>query len=258
MKKAISYTLIFLGFQLLAGGLVTTALALTGHNEWVTSPYTAIASLTVSSLATLILFLRMHWAEATTDYLRSKPWIVICWSVFTALGVVVPSIAIQEQMPELPNLVEEQMGAIMSVPGGYFAICLAAPMIEELVMRGAVLRALLAWKPEKRWAMIVVSALLFALIHMNPAQMPHAFVMGLLLGWMFERTNSIVPGVAFHWANNTVAYFLFRLYPDPDTRLIDILGTQGRVLMAVGFSLMILLPSIYQLYLHMKRVKEAV
>jgi hypothetical protein len=36
-------------------------------------------------------------------------------------------------------------------------------------------------------------------------------------------------------------------------RLIDVLGSQQRVLMAVGFSLLILVPAIYQLHLWMKR-----
>jgi hypothetical protein len=101
--------------------------------------------------------------------------------------------------------------------------------------------------------MIALSALFFAIIHMNPAQMPHAFAMGLLLGWMYVRTGSIVPGVAFHWANNTVAYLLYRAYPSPDVKLVDILGDQTHVIMAVGFSLCILLPAIYQLAIRMKR-----
>ena len=254
MYKAISYTLIFLGIQLLASGLVTVALMAMGRNEWLTSPYTSVVTMILFSLTALIVFLRMHWAEASGSYLRSRPWGVVAWSVLASLGVVLPSVFVQELLPELPNIVEEQLGAVMSVPGGYFVVCLAAPVVEELVMRGAVLRSLLQWKPERRWAMIAVSALLFALMHLNPAQMPHAFVMGLLLGWMFERTGSIVPGVAFHWANNTVAFFLFRLYPDPNTHLIDILGTDRQVYMAVGFSLLILLPSLYQLFLRMQRV----
>ena len=102
--------------------------------------------------------------------------------------------------------------------------------------------------------MIAVSAALFSLIHMNPAQMPHAFIIGLLLGWMFYRTGSIVPAVAFHWTNNTIAYILFKLYPDTDLRLVDILGTQRKVGAAVIFSLFILLPALYQLHLRMKRV----
>jgi hypothetical protein len=105
--------------------------------------------------------------------------------------------------------------------------------------------------------MIAVSAALFALIHFNPAQMPHAFVIGLLLGWMYQRTGSLAPAIAFHWANNTVAYLLFRAYPDPSLRLIDLFSGQERaVLAAVGFSLLILLPAIYQLHLRMTRIDE--
>jgi membrane protease YdiL (CAAX protease family) len=127
-----------------------------------------------------------------------------------------------------------------------------APLAEELVFRGAVLRALLRWN-SRHWVGISISALLFALIHMNPAQMPHAFLIGLLLGWMYYRTDSIVPGVVYHWVNNTVAYVLFNLYPDPDLTLMDLFGSQQRVLMALGFSLCIFLPALFQLNLRLKK-----
>ena len=140
----------------------------------------------------------------------------------------------------------------MSAKGGYFVICLLVPLVEELVFRGAVLRALLSWKPEARWGMIAVSALLFSIAHMNPAQMPHAFLVGLLLGSMY---SSIVPGVAFHWANNTISYFLFKLYPNTDTKLVDVLGSPQHVALAVCFSLFILLPALYQLHLWMRKAQ---
>ena len=253
MTKAISYTLVFLGIQLLTSTLAMTVLQATGHAEWVKSPYTNIAAMTFSSLLTLAVFLRFKWAEASRSYLLSRPLLAILWSALAGIGVVLPSMYIQELMPELPNLIEEDMISIISTPGGYFVICLLAPLVEELVMRGAVLRSLLQWMPEKRWGMIALSALLFAIIHMNPAQMPHAFVMGLLLGWMYVRTDSIVPGVAFHWANNTVAYLLMRIYPDPDAKMIDLFGDNRHVIMAVAFSLCILLPALFQLYQQLKK-----
>ena len=253
MKKALLFTLAFACIQLFVSTLVTVVLQLSGHEDLLQSPYVLIGSMAAFSVITLVVFLRLHWAEASADYLRSRPLMVILWSVLAAMGAVVPSLAVQELMPELPNFIEDQMNGIINEHGGYFVICLLAPLVEELVMRGAVLRALLQWHSDRHWAMIAISAFLFALIHMNPAQMPHAFVIGLLLGWMYYRTGSIVPGVAYHWANNTVAYFLYQLYPDPDIRLIDVLGSQQNVLFAVGFSLLILLPSIYQLNLWMKR-----
>ena len=86
--------------------------------------------------------------------------------------------------------------------------------------------------------------------------MPHAFMVGLLLGWMYQRTGSILPSVAFHWVNNSVAYVLYNVYPNPDIKLIDVFqGSQAHVLMAVGFSLLILLPALYQLHVWMRRAE---
>jgi membrane protease YdiL (CAAX protease family) len=189
---------------------------------------------------------------------------VLVWSVIAALGALVPSAWIQEQMPELPNVVENEFEMILGNRWGYLAVGLLAPLAEEIVLRGAVLRSLLS-KPlfangSERlnvWAAISLSAVFFALIHFNPAQMPHAFVIGLLLGWMYWRTGSILPGVAYHWANNSMAYIIYNIYPNPDMKLVDLFkGSEQHVLMAVGFSLLILIPAIYQLHLWMRRAER--
>jgi membrane protease YdiL (CAAX protease family) len=74
---------------------------------------------------------------------------------------------------------------------------------------------------------------------------------------MYYRTGSILPGVAYHWANNSVAYVIYALYPDPDMKLIDVFkGSQLHVYMALGFSLLILLPALYQLHLWMRPAKD--
>ncbi len=253
MKEAIKYTLIFIGIQMLAAGIVTLSVQLFDNEEITKSPYVNIASMALFAITTAIVFTKYGWALVSRDYLQTRPHMVILWSILAALGAVIPSIAFQELFPELPNIVEEQMAELMNTTGGYFILALLVPLVEEIVFRGAVLRALLAWKPNNPWGMIAISALFFSLMHMNPAQMPHAFMIGLLLGWMFYRTNSIVPSVVFHWANNTAAYILFKLYPDPDIHLVDILGTQRHVAAAVLFSLLILVPAIYQLHIWMKR-----
>jgi hypothetical protein len=47
---------------------------------------------------------------------------------------------------------------------------------------------------------------------------------------------------------------MYNVWPNPDMKLIDIFkGSELHVLMAVGFSLLILLPAIYQLNLWMRR-----
>lgn len=159
-------------------------------------------------------------------------------------------------MPELPNLVESEFDMILGNRWGYVTIGLLAPLSEEIVMRGGILKELLKSTKLSPWGAIAISALFFSLIHMNPAQMPHAFVIGLLLGWMYWRTGSILPCMAYHWANNSAAYVIYNIYPDPDIKLIELFkGSEMHVYLAVVFSLLILLPALYQLHLWMRRAE---
>ena len=255
MKKAICYLLIFLGIQLVGGAIINTLWAVITN----TSDYTAaliITLTTVVSIITILVFLLTRWTVVSPNWLRTRPWNALVWSVIAALGALIPSMWIQEMIPELPNLVEDEFDMILANRWGYLAVGLLAPLSEEIVMRGAILKELLKSPKLSPWGAIAISALFFALIHMNPAQMPHAFLIGLLLGWMYWRTGSILPGVAYHWANNSAAYVLYNIYPDSDIKLVDIFkGSELHVWMAVGFSLLILLPAIYQLHLWMKRAE---
>ena len=83
---------------------------------------------------------------------------------------------------------------------GPLALVVIAPLTEELIFRGLILRGLLA--RTSPWRAIVISALLFALIHLNPWQFTTAFVAGLVLGWAYFRTGSLSLCMAGHALNN--------------------------------------------------------
>jgi len=252
MKKALIYTLAFVALQVLVPFLIHQMLGLLKFDFASAGAKMMIIDLTAASVAVLVLFLYLRWAVVSRSYVRSRPWAVFCWCALAAVGAIIPSTCLQEMMPELPNIVEQEFDMILRDRWGYFAVGLLAPVCEELVFRGAILRALLSWTP-RHWVAIAISALLFMLIHGNPAQMPHAFLIGLLLGWLYYRTDSIVPGVVYHWVNNSIAYVLYNLYPNPDLRLVDILGSQRTVAAACVFSLFILLPALYQLNLRLRK-----
>ena len=256
MKKALSYLVIFLGIQILGGAIINAVWPLvTGSPD--KTPALLITTTVIVSLAVIILFLWARWTEVSPKWLRTRPWTVLAWSVVAALGTLIPSAWVQEQMPELPNLVESEFDMILGNRWGYVTIGLLAPLSEEIVMRGCILKELLKSTKLSPWGAIAISALFFSLIHMNPAQMPHAFVIGLLLGWMYWRTGSILPGMAYHWANNSAAYVIYNIYPDPDIKLIELFkGSETHVILAVVFSLLILLPALYQLHLWMRGAEE--
>ena len=246
MKKivydVILYLVVFAAIQIivsLAGGFI--------FGMAVESPLALVVVSATSSILTLALFLWRKWTPVGSEFIKSRPWAILAWSAVAALGVLIPSVWLQEQMPELPDTVGDVLTKIISIPGGYFDIALLAPIVEEVVFRGAILRKLLSSMSNK-WGAIAISSALFALVHANPAQAPHAFLMGWLMGWLYMRTGSIVPGVVFHWANNTVAYLIAVAYPGNEVKLVDIFsGNETAVLMSVAFSLCIFLPALFQL-----------
>ena len=246
MKKAIIYFVVFLAIQVVAGAIAQAILMLTTGASASETATGIILITTVYSVITAVVFLWAKWSVLSPHWIRKRPWVILIWCVVAALGAIIPSVWIQEHMPELPNFAEDTFDLILKDRWGYVAIGLLAPLVEEIVFRGAILRALLQWC-SKPWVGIAISALLFAVAHMNPAQLPHAFLIGLLLGWMYYRTDSIIPGIVYHWINNSVAYVMYNLYPSSDITLTDIFGSERTVLMAVGCSLCILLPALFQL-----------
>ena len=255
MIKAIFYTITFVVIQILMPLLTGAILQLMGKQASQQNATTIIIAMAASSIVILALFLFFRWTQVSRSYVRSRPWATFFWCALAAMGAIIPSEFVQELLPALPNIVEEEFDMILRDRWGYFAVGLLAPISEELVFRGAILRALLQWTP-RHWTAIAISALLFALIHANPAQMPHAFLVGLLLGWLYYRTDSIVPGIVYHWVNNSIAYIVYNLYPDPDMKLLDLFGSQRTVAAAVLFSLLILLPSLYQLNLRLRKAHK--
>ncbi|MBO7287052.1 MAG: CPBP family intramembrane metalloprotease [Bacteroidales bacterium] len=84
---------------------------------------------------------------------------------------------------------------------GVIAIAIMAPLVEELLFRGAIEGHFLR-KGTKPVYAILISAAVFGIVHMNPAQMLFGFLIGLIFGWLYYRTGSVVPGMIGHFINN--------------------------------------------------------
>lgn len=252
MKNACIYVVVFLAIQAMAGFIVQGLWTLISGEGMTPNATSIILTTVLFSVAVMAVFLLAKWSKVSKHWVRKRPWVTLVWCVVAALGAIIPSVWLQEHMPELPNIAEDTFDMIMKDRWGYLSIGLLAPLAEELVFRGAILRSLLRWTKQP-WMAIAISAIFFAVAHLNPAQLPHAFLVGLLLGWMYYRTDSIVPCVVYHWVNNTVAYVMYNLYPNADLTLVDLFGSERTALMAVGFSLCLLLPALFQLNMSLEK-----
>lgn len=115
--------------------------------------------------------------------------------------------ALTNLLPEMPKSLEDVM---KSLTGGNFVInfitvSIFAPVCEEWLCRGMVLRGLLRKSQLNPFIAIFISALFFALIHFNPWQAVPAFLMGCLFGYVYYRTGSLKLTMLMHFTNNTFA-----------------------------------------------------
>ena len=112
-------------------------------------------------------------------------------------SVFPPPAALAELFESLMNTREHPFSS-------FFLLVVVAPVTEELLFRGIILRGFLA-NYSKRNA-ILLSALLFALMHTNPWQFISAFVAGVLLAWVLIETGSLIPCLFAHAVTNGTAY----------------------------------------------------
>lgn len=209
-----------------------------------------------SNVITLLVFLRFKWTPLTRDYLLSKPWMQLLWVALFTIGATIPLTFLYEQLGiEMDSNTSHVFEGLMKEPWGYVAVGILAPLAEEIVFRGAILRTLLDMMSKKNhWVAIMISAAIFGAAHGNSAQFVNALLMGLILGWMYYRTKSLVPGILLHWVNNTMSFILTNVLPQSNGKLIDLFhGDEKTVYYAVGFSLCIMIPSFIQMIQRLKK-----
>lgn len=236
------YFFAFVGIQIVGGMLSTLILKFTSGDSSTVSDTVILAQFIITVL-TLSLFLMCRWQPVNTDFLndltRARQLILLC--VVLAIGVILPSAFLEELIPEQlrEDLAADIFKEVMENPLGYLVVGISAPIVEEVVFRGAIQRA--AMRVLSPWRAIVLSSFLFALMHFNPAQIPYAFLLGLLMGWLCWFTGSIVPGIVVHWTNNTLAYAMYLLLPGSnDMQLADLFNHEvWREALAILLSLVL-------------------
>lgn len=87
----------------------------------------------------------------------------------------------------------------------FIHVCILAPIIEEIIMRGFVLGGLQS--SVGILASLVISSILFALLHFNMVQILSAFICGIILGMLYLRTGSILCCMIAHCSYNMISYF---------------------------------------------------
>lgn len=121
-------------------------------------------------------------------------------------------------------------GSFMRVAMLALYACVIAPITEELLMRGLVLKNLS--RVSQRFG-ILLSAFLFGLMHENLLQFLFTFPLGILLAYITIRHNSVTPAILVHISVNTAGVALSlceRFLPQGSMRIVNISYTLGILL----------------------------
>ncbi|WBO85663.1 CPBP family intramembrane glutamic endopeptidase [Hymenobacter yonginensis] len=170
---------------------------------------TAVALLlfAVAGNGTLLWFLRRRYSgrwPGINMHGRVPGWLIVALPVLVLAADMVLSLI---DLLHLPAFVSESTyQKLLQLPVAAFLIlCVAAPVLEELLLRGVVLQGLLRNFPDRPWVAIGQSALVFGVMHFNPPQSLATFLLGVLMGWLYYRTRSLWLCIGVHFLNNLFA-----------------------------------------------------
>ncbi len=113
--------------------------------------------------------------------------------------------------PQSEQDYQETIQSLIKSPvTGLLQVCIVAPIIEEILMRGFVLVGLK--NTYGVMGALFISALFFAILHFNMVQTLSAFVCGIILGLLYIKTNSIPCCIIAHCGYNLISYVAM-IYP---------------------------------------------
>lgn len=115
----------------------------------------------------------------------------------------------------------EIIETMLTSGAGIISMAIIAPILEELLFRGAI-QGFLMHIFKNPWVGIVIASLLFGVIHGNPIQIFYATCIGIGFGWIYYRTGSLLPAIVGHIFNNSLAVASNMLYgPDSTEQAIN-------------------------------------
>ena len=89
---------------------------------------------------------------------------------------------------------------------GVLSVAILPAICEEFVHRGILLRGTSKAIGYKK--AIIISSILFGLMHMNISQFFYATILGILMGIVATMTRSIWPAIIMHFCNNFMNVFM--------------------------------------------------
>lgn len=168
-------------------------------------------SMMFGSLLIAIVFFGKCYVKLTLGNIdKRQVWPAACISVAIAAAFLLALMSFYKLIdfdsliPTDTELMAERARQHYQGIAGILYGCIVGPLVEEIGFRGVLLGGLLKTRC-RPWLAILISAFLFGLIH-GPVGFIGAMPFGIMLGWLYWRTSTIIPGIIIHIVNNTLSF----------------------------------------------------
>jgi membrane protease YdiL (CAAX protease family) len=137
--------------------------------------------------------------------------LIVGYGIIFIHNLILMALGFDTQGDEITQLFE-----LIENPVWFFLVgAVLAPLVEEIFFRGFLFQG---FRAKYGWVSgMLLSSLIFAIAHLDPASLIPTFVLGNLLAYLYHRSNSVWPGVLLHVLVNTFGlasvYFLSQ-YPN--------------------------------------------
>lgn len=165
--------------------------------------------LLVSSVITVVVLYFAHYARIEKHEISAVKDGYVWLSVLALIFGMFASDLITECL-HLENNLQQEFIDMSNTAMGALTIGVVGPIAEEIIFRSAILGGMLR-RGITPWIAIVVSAMIFGLVHGNPQQIPFAFLVGMLFAFVYYRTGSVIPCMICHIVNNSTAVVLMNI-----------------------------------------------
>ena len=171
--------------------------------------------------------------------------VLLLWGVFFMLSTSVVLEPLLSLMPEVPNVYGRGAWAIVTV-------VVMAPLFEEVIFRGVLLES-----TRVRYGVVaawLLSSAIFGIVQVHPTVVVNAFVMGLVLAFIYLRTDSLWSAIILHAINNGIAY-LALIAGHGNSMLIDMVGSRTLYVLFYIAALAVFAVSGYMMLVSLRRLK---
>lgn len=202
----------FLGMVLLHFAATIVLMAVSGFYSMGMTTNLLVSELLLVIPAGIALISSKEKPNRVLGFHRIKLSSILMIMLYTILISPLTTLLNAISMLFVDNAVTSMSGEVLKLPFWlmFFMMAIWGPVCEEFCFRGVIYRGYL--KSGNALGAVLLSSLLFGLIHLNFNQAPYAFAIGVAMALLVEATGSLLSSIVVHVMFNAQSVVLMYVY----------------------------------------------